>query len=121
MKLDFSKIPLDILILAITIPIGVEAITIGSFVNSFICFFINAYLPGRMLGYGCFRQIFDWRYIFLSVAFMTLSILFFLYFVDNAWIQLFVGGLIGILVYIICCYLFGIIDDEMLKMLRIKK
>lgn len=121
MKLDFSKIPLDILILAITIPIGVEAITIGSFVNSFICFFINAYLPGRMLGYGCFRQIFDWRYIFLSVAFMTLSVLFFLYFVDNAWIQLFVGGLIGILVYIICCYLFGIIDDEMLKMLRIKK
>ena len=121
MKLDFSKIPLDILILAITIPIGVEAITIGSFVNSFICFFINAYLPGRILGYGCFKQLFDWRYIFLSVAAMAFSVFLFLYMVNVTWMQLFIGGIIGIIVYIICCYLFGIIDDEMLKMLKIKK
>jgi O-antigen/teichoic acid export membrane protein len=121
MKLDLSKIPLDILILAITIPIGVEAITIGSFVNSFICFFINAYLPGRLLGYGCFKQLFDWRYIFLSVAFMTLSVLFFLHFIDLAWMQLLVGGIIGIIVYTSCCYLFGIIDDDLLRTLKIKK
>ena len=120
MKLDLSKIPLDILILVITIPIGVEAITIGSFVNSFICFFINAYLPGRILGYGCFRQLYDWRFVFLSVAFMALSVLFFLHFVDLAWMQLFVGGLIGIIVYISCCYLFGVLDDELLRMLKIK-
>ena len=121
MKLDLSKIPLDILILAITIPIGVEAITIGSFVNSFICFFINAYLPGRLLGYGCFKQLLDWRYIFLSVAFMTLSVLFFLHFIDLAWMQLLVGGIIGIIVYTSCCYLFGIIDDDLLRTLKIKK
>lgn len=121
MKLDFSKMPLDILVLAITIPIGVEAITIGSFVNSFICFFINAYLPGRLLGYGCFKQLFDWRYIFFSVAAMAFSVFLFLYMVNVTWMQLFIGGIIGIIVYIICCYLFGIIDDEMLKMLKIKK
>lgn len=121
MKLDFSKIPLDILVLSITIPIGVEAITIGSFVNSFICFFINAYLPGRILGYGCFKQIFDWRYIFLSVSVMALFVFLFLYFVDVIWMQLFIGGIIGIIVYIVCCCWFGIIDDEMLKMIKIRK
>lgn len=121
MKLDFSKIPLDILVLTITIPIGVEAITIGSFINSFICFFINAYLPGRILGYGCFKQISDWRYIFLSVIVMALSVYFFLQFVDVTWIQLFIGGMMGIIVYIACCYCFGLIDDEMLKMLKIRK
>lgn len=121
MKLDFSKIPLDIIVLLITIPIGVEAITIGSFVNSFICFFINAYLPGRMLGYGCTKQLFDWRYIFLSVAFMAISVSFFIYFVDIVWLQLIVGGLIGVIVYISCCYLFGMLDDDLLKMLRIRK
>ena len=67
MKLDFAKIPLDILILAATIPIGVKAIVIGSFVNSFICFFVNAYLPGRIFGYGGLHQLFDWRYIILSL------------------------------------------------------
>jgi len=121
MKLDFSKIPLDILILAITIPIGVEAITIGSFVNSFICFFINAFLPGHILGYGSLQQLYDWRWIFLSVAVMALSVLFCLHFVNNVWLQLFVCGLIGLIVYIMCCYLFGIIDDETLKLLKIKK
>ena len=61
MKLDFSKAPLILVVLAITIPISVEAITIGSFCTSFICFFINAYLPGRIFGYGAIKMIQDWR------------------------------------------------------------
>lgn len=121
MKLDFSKIPLDIIILAITIPIGVEAITIGCFVNSFICFFINAYFPGRLLGYGGGKQLYDWRYIFISVVVMTISVLLFMYFVKIVWMQLFLGGIIGIVVYVFCCYLFRIIDEEMLVMLKLKK
>ena len=66
MKLDFSKAPLILATLAVTIPLGVEAITIGSFFISFTCFFINAYLPGRLFGYGAWEQIKDWRYIFLT-------------------------------------------------------
>ena len=121
MKLDFSKIPLDIVILVITVPIGVEAITIGSFVNSLICFFINAYLPGRLLGYGGLKQLYDWRYIFLSVAVMTASVLLFLHFVETVWIQLFFGGIVGLVVYVICCYKLKIVDDEMLVMLKLKR
>lgn len=121
MKLDFAKIPLDIIILLVTIPIGVEAITIGCFVNSIICFFMNAYLPGRILGYGALKQLYDWRCIFVSVAVMTASVMLFLHFVEIVWMQLFLGGIIGILVYVICCYKFKIIDEEMLVMLKIKK
>jgi peptidoglycan biosynthesis protein MviN/MurJ (putative lipid II flippase) len=107
--------------LAITIPLGVEAITIGSFFTSFICFFINAYLPGRLFGYGAWEQIKDWRYIFLSLAIMTLSVLFILHFVTNMWLQLLVGGIAGGIIYLGCCFLFKVIDDDMLKMLKIKK
>ncbi len=121
MKLDFAKIPLDIIILVITIPIGVEAITIGCFVNSFICFFMNAYLPGRILGYGALKQLYDWRCIFVSVAVMAASVMLFLHFVEIVWMQLFLGGIIGIVVYAICCYKFKIIDEEMLVMLKIRK
>jgi len=121
MKLDFSKAPLIILTLAITIPISVEAICIGSFVNSFICFFINAYLPGRMFGYGAWQQIKDWKYILLSLLIMTILVYTFMYLVENIWLQLFVGGIIGIVSYIACCYFFGVINDEMLQMIKLRK
>ena len=121
MKLDFSKAPLILIVLAITIPISVEAITIGSFCISFICFFINAYLPGRMFGYGAINMIRDWRYIFLSLGLMVLAVLLYLYFVKNIWLQLFGGGIIGFVIYAACCYLFKVVDDDMLRMLKIKK
>lgn len=121
MKLDFSKAPLILIVLAITIPISVEAITIGSFCTSFICFFINAYLPGRMFGYGAINMLRDWRYIFLSLGAMVLAVLTYLHFVTDIWLQLFGGGIIGVVVYGTCCLMFKVIDDDMLRMLKIKK
>lgn len=121
MKLDFSKAPLVILMLIITIPISVEAICIGSFVSSFICFFINAYLPGRMFGYGAWQQIKDWRYIFLSLGIMTVLVVAILFFVPNIWLQLIIGGVVGISSYAACCYYFGVIDKEMIQMIKNRK
>lgn len=121
MKLDFSKLPLILLTYAITIPISVKAIAIGDFISTFICFFINAYLPGRMFGYGAWEQIKDWRYIILSMAIMAGVVSLILHFVTNVWLQLFVGGIAGVLVYIGCCLLFKVINDDMLAMLKIKK
>ena len=121
MKLDFSKAPLILIVLAITIPISVEAITIGSFCISFICFFINAYLPGRLFGYGEINMIRDWRDIFLSLGAMVLAVLTFLHFVTDIWLQLFGGGIIGVVVYGTCCLMFKVVDDDMLRMLKLKK
>lgn len=121
MKLDFSKAPLTIIILAITIPISVEAIVIGSFVDSFLCFFINAYLPGRMFGYGAWQQLKDWKYIILSILLMSVAVYLFMLVVQNVWLQLLVGGTIGIVVYSACCYFFKVIDDDMLRLLKIKR
>lgn len=118
MKLDFSKIPLDIIILAISIPLGIKAIAIGCFFNSFICFFINAYLPGRILGYGSFQQLREWRYIILSVIFMALAVYMFTLFFNNIWIQLVVGGTIGLVVYLLCCLIFKVIDKNVIRMFK---
>ena len=89
MKLDFAKAPLTIICLCIAVPLGVEAIVIGSFVSSFICFFINAYLPGKMFGYGGIQQLKDWKEIIFSIVIMAIVV--------------------------------GVIDDEMLELLKIKK
>lgn len=121
MKLDFSKAPLILAILAITIPISVEAIAIGSFCINFLCFFINAYLPGRLFGYGAINMIRDWRYIFLSLGAMVLAVLAYQHFVTDIWLQLFGGGIIGVVVYGTCCLMFKVVDDDMLRMLKLKK
>ena len=121
MKLDFSKMPLILIVLAITIPISVEAITIGSFFSSFICFFINAYLPGRMFGYGAWSQIRDWKWILTSVAIMAGSVYAFLHFVSNILVQLIGGFLIGVIVYAACCLLFKVVDEDMLVILKLKR
>lgn len=121
MKLDFSKAPLIILSLIITIPISVEAICIGNFVTSFLCFFINAYLPGRMFGYGVWEQLKDWRYIIISILIMSLLVLTYTNLVQNVWLQLIGGALIGLGSYTGFCCLFGVINKEMLDLIKRKK
>ena len=121
MKLDFVKIPLDILILIITIPIGVEAIVIGNFIGSFICFFVNAYLPGRIFGYGSFHQLHDWRYIILSNIIMASFVFALLLFITNVWLQIICGSLLGFSIYVACCFLFRLIDGDMFKLFKIRK
>ena len=121
MKTDLSKLPMNLLMLAITIPIGVEAICIGIVCTSWIAFFVNAYYPGKLLGYGGWQQLKDWRYIIISVLIMALVVSGITYLLDNVWLQLIVGGIAGIVTYIGCCFMFKVIDDDMLKMLKIKK
>ena len=121
MKLDFSKAPLIILCLVITIPLGVRAVCIGSFVTSFICFFINAYLPGKMFGYGAWQQIKDWKFIFLSLAVMAMVVLAIMYCINNIWMQLIIGGLLGTASYLGCCCLFGVIDNEMIQIIKTRR
>lgn len=110
MWMDLSKAPLTLLILAITIPISVEAIVWGATIETVICFFINAYLPGRLFGYNAFHQLKDWRYIILSALLMSCIVVLYILLVDNIWLQFFGGGILGIGTYAFFCYLFGIID-----------
>lgn len=115
MKLDFSKAPLILGTLAITIPISVEAIVWGNLFTAFVCFFINAYLPGKMFGYGAWKQIKDWKYILLSLIIMSIVLILLLNLIDNMWMQLIVGGITGPLIYLCCCLLFGVIRKENLQ------
>ena len=114
MWMDLSKAPLVLGALAITIPISVEAIVWGDMICTVICFFINAYLPGKLYGYGALSQLKDWRYIILSVSLMCGIVYLYCRLVDNMWLQLFGGGIIGILSYALFCHVFKVIDYKSL-------
>ena len=60
----------------ISAPYGVEAIAWAMLVTSFISFFINAYYPGKLFGFGALSQLrVAWKLV-LSVTVMFLAITF---------------------------------------------
>lgn len=118
MKVDFSKMPLILVMLAITIPIGVDAIVIGSLVNTFICFFVNAYYPGKLYGYGALEQIKDFKKIFFAIIPMTLVVLLVEYLFENVFVVLIVGFLFGLATYILSCFLLKVITIQELKNIK---
>lgn len=115
MKVDLCKVPIVLIVLAITIPISVTAIVIGSFITTFICFFINAYYPGKLFGYGAWDQLKDYKKIFLAVLIMSVLVVFVGYVFDNIWLHLFIGALLGGGGYIVSCFLLKIITYQEIK------
>ena len=115
LKLDFIKIPLTLIRLVITIPLGIKAIVLGDLIDTCICFFINSYYSKQFFGYGAFQQLKDWKYIFLSVIIMSLSIYFVLKCIHCLWIQILLGSLVGLLIYLLSCTFFKIIDIDLFK------
>ena len=120
MKVDFSKVPIKLIILIITIPISVEAIVIGFFITCVICFVINAYMPGKIFGYGVWKQLKDWRLVFLSVAIMSIVVWLYTLLIVNKYALLIGGMVIGALVYLGCCLLFKMIDESILNTVKEK-
>lgn len=92
LKLDLSKLPLTILTMAITLPISVKAVVIGSFVNSFICYFINAYLPGKMFNFGVVAQFKIFWKIILATAIMASVSMLCMQLTESPLVKLFCGG-----------------------------
>lgn len=121
MRIDLLKIPIILLSLAITIPISVTAIVIGNFITAFICFFINAYYPKKLFGYGAWEQVKDDKKIIFSIVLMSMTVILFLKVCDEPWVQLVLGGIIGTSVYVASCLLFNVVSLMELKSLIAKR
>lgn len=117
MKLDFSKMPLEILVIFITIPIGVKAIVIGNFISTFICYFINAYLPGKMFNFGIKAQFRIFWKIVIATAIMASCVLLTMRLFDSNLMKLIIGILTGILTYLLSSFILRI--KEMIEVFEI--
>ncbi|MBZ9786727.1 lipopolysaccharide biosynthesis protein [Psychroflexus sp. CAK57W] len=117
LKVDLFKFPLIVLALIITIPIGLEAIVIGQVITSLISFFINAYLPGKIFGYGPIKQIKDISNIILATLIMSVFVFFIIKFIDNDVLKICSGLLVGMCIYIFIAYLLK--SDELREIWKI--
>ena len=110
MKVDLSKIPFELIILIITIPMGVKAIVIGNLISTIICFFINTYYPQKIFGYGGIQQLKDSFKIFIALIFMSATSYISTLVFENPIAKLIIGGIVGIIIYLISCSIFKIIN-----------
>ncbi|HOJ19265.1 MAG TPA: lipopolysaccharide biosynthesis protein [Ignavibacteriaceae bacterium] len=101
LKVDLSKLPMIVLALIITIPLGIKAMVVGQIVTSFISFFINAYLPGKYFGYGAFSQLRDLRSIIISTLLMAGCIYLLNNIFESSFLKLILGTTAGFSLYFI--------------------
>lgn len=75
MKVDLSKLPMTLAAVFISAPYGVEAVAWAMLITSVVSFFINAYYPGKLFGFGALSQlIVGWKLI-VATGVMFLSIM----------------------------------------------
>ncbi|MEH8173031.1 lipopolysaccharide biosynthesis protein [Aeromonas veronii] len=98
LKIDLSKLPMMLSALFIAIPYGIEGIAWGMVVTSLISFFINAYYPGKLFGFGAMSQLNGNIKIIIATALMYGSIVSLSS--DSIIFSIFLKCAIGFFVYI---------------------
>lgn len=73
------------------IPYGVVMVAIAELVSSFIHFFINAYFPGKLMGYGGISQLKDVFKIVICGLIMAIP----LFFISNLFENLLIGLMVS--------------------------
>ena len=117
LKVDLAKLPMILIALFITIPLGVKAIVIGQVVTSFISFFMNAYMPGKMFNYGGLSQLRDMMPIIFSTCIMAIFVYISMYFIDSLLLKIAIGILTGSVIYWIAVNLFRLEEAKEVKSL----
>lgn len=106
LKADLSKVPMVITALFIALPYGIVGVAIAHLITTFISFFVNAYYPGKLFGFGAkaqLKQIFPISITSL-IMYLSMSIIEF----DSLEIQMLTKIIAGIVVYTLLCWFFKV-------------
>lgn len=120
LKYQFVKRAVSFVLLIATVGISVTAVCWGVLASSVFEVIINMYVLKKDIGVGFHKQVKPQMDIVLIVLLVGLSIYVWTLFVNNAYIQLFVGGIFGVLLYIVATFVFNIREKEILEQLYVK-
>lgn len=115
LRIELFKLPITIIALVITIPLGLKAIVIGHFITMLISFFLTTYFPGKFFGYGPFRQIKDMLTVIIATIFMAVAVICVNHFLTSDFLKLLIGGITGVLVFLLAAFVMRIEELNDLK------
>lgn len=112
LRLEVIKKFMGVIILCIAIPFGLVTMCYGNIVTSLIALVINTYYTGKLIRVGFVRQMRDLLPCLLLCAVMFAGIHIVILFFRNIYLQLIVGILTGIGIYLIGSKLFRFPEFE---------
>lgn len=104
-RLEIIKKIVGLLMLIITLPMGLVALCIGRVCFSLLSLAVNTYYTGKLIKIGFWKQIGDISPTLLLGSAMFIAVQSFLFIIDNMWIQIIGGGIIGAVIYLGVSYL----------------
>ena len=117
MKLYFITGPLSLLAVVVSIPFGVIAMAWATLAYNVFYYVLFSIVVGRIIGSNFSKQLWALRYILLSLAIMTVSVLICIHWISNMWLQLIIGVVMGGFIYPLCCKRFNLIDADLKQMI----
>ncbi len=122
LKLEIIKKMIGVLMIIIAVPFGIIWMCIGRIITSILCLVVNTYYTGKLIHVGFIKQMGDLIPILLLSLFNGTVVLGITYIIDNIALQVLIGLVTGIVVYIVTAYLLKFKElDFILETLKIKK
>ena len=121
LKLDLKKKAVGLAFTLCTLPFGLIAFCVGCAVSQLYVVYVNLKCVGEVVPLSLKKQMIEMKNIFLLSAVMLAVLLTFNWFVSNYWIQLFVGGTLGVSVYILLAYLLKMEEIQEVKFMVSRK
>lgn len=115
LKTDLSKLPIVVAAMFITLPIGTEAVVIGSFIVNTLSYFINAYPSGRLFNYGPLKQLKDCYKIVIATFGMAACSYGAMALMSTPFLQLIIASLSAFISYLGLAFLLRIKELNELK------
>lgn len=121
LRLEVIKKVINIVVLIITLPMGLIAMCVGGIGTSIISLIINTYYTGRLIQVGFVRQIMDLSPVLLLTFGMGGSVYMVTTLFTDVYVQLIMGVMVGIFIYVGISYLFRFPEmKELVSIIRRK-
>lgn len=117
LKLEIIKKALGTVVLLLSIPLGLLAMCYGTILGSLLALYVNTYYTGKLINVGFKKQMYDLTGSLLISLSMFAIVYLLTCLIDGFWYQLIVGGGIGVVYFVVVCFLFKIKEIEYLKLL----
>lgn len=119
LKYQFVKRAVSLVLLLITVGISVKAVCWGVLASTVFEVAINMYVLKKDLGVGYRKQIIPQIDVVTSVCVVGICVYIWTQLIDNAYLQLFVGGFLGLAIYIAICFIFNMREKEMIQQIYV--
>lgn len=121
LRLEIIKKIMGVCILAITLPMGLIPFCCGNIVSSLFSLVINTYYTGKLIRCGFFKQMRDLAPTLLLSLGLWGVIYAVLLCLDSSWLQLVIGGIVGMSFYFGVAFLLKFPELKEAKYLLSKK